>query len=107
MDGSNHVPVEMMQVTSASEEALWHFHVPNHTQTTFIRTLCQGSIVSAIHKLISLGCIAKGRQQLHKTSELAWDKVISRCQLTSLIYPDLASIIYVTYVQSDALFPCL
>src|SRR6218665_648191 len=28
-------------------------------------------------------------------------------QLTSLIYPDLASIIYVTYVQSDALFPCL
>src|SRR6218665_196823 len=28
-------------------------------------------------------------------------------QLTSLIYPDLAPIIYVTYVQSDALFPCL
>src|SRR6218665_2407189 len=28
-------------------------------------------------------------------------------QLTSLIYPDLASIIYVAYVQSDALFPCL
>src|SRR6218665_633453 len=27
--------------------------------------------------------------------------------LTSLIYPDLASIIYVAYVQSDALFPCL
>jgi len=26
-------------------------------------------------------------------------------QLTSLIYPKLASIIYVTYVQSDALFP--
>src|SRR6218665_2583125 len=25
----------------------------------------------------------------------------------SLIYPDLASIIYVAYVQSDALFPCL
>src|SRR6218665_1644255 len=28
-------------------------------------------------------------------------------QLTYLIYPDLASIIYVAYVQSDALFPCL
>src|SRR6218665_4123780 len=28
-------------------------------------------------------------------------------QLTSLIYPDLASIIYVAYVQSGALFPCL
>src|SRR6218665_3727460 len=28
-------------------------------------------------------------------------------QLTSLIYPDLASIIYVAYVQSDALFPFL
>src|SRR6218665_480345 len=28
-------------------------------------------------------------------------------QLTSLIYPDLASIIYVAYVQSDAMFPCL
>src|SRR6218665_600646 len=35
------------------------------------------------------------------------DNTIS--QLTSLIYPDLhaASIIYVAYVQSDALFPCL
>src|SRR6218665_4072536 len=28
-------------------------------------------------------------------------------ELTSLIYPDLASIIYVAYVQFDALFPCL
>ena len=28
-------------------------------------------------------------------------------QITYLIYPDLASIIYVAYVQSDALFPCL
>src|SRR6218665_2368789 len=28
-------------------------------------------------------------------------------QLTSLIYPDLASTICVAYVQSDALFPCL
>src|SRR6218665_1117729 len=28
-------------------------------------------------------------------------------QLTSLIYLDLASISYVVYVQSDALFPCL
>src|SRR6218665_2189657 len=28
-------------------------------------------------------------------------------QLTSVIYPDLASIIYVAYVQSEALFPCL
>src|SRR6218665_1376705 len=28
-------------------------------------------------------------------------------QLTSLIYPDLTSIIYVAYVQSDALFACL
>ena len=27
--------------------------------------------------------------------------------LTSLIYPDLAFIIYAVYVQSDALFPCL
>ena len=27
--------------------------------------------------------------------------------VTSLIYPDLAFIIYVAYVQSDALFPCL
>src|SRR6218665_2094117 len=28
-------------------------------------------------------------------------------EVTSLIYPDLPSIIYVAYVQSDALFPCL
>src|SRR6218665_1171896 len=28
-------------------------------------------------------------------------------QPTSLIYPDLASIIYIAYVQSDAMFPCL
>src|SRR6218665_3635773 len=28
-------------------------------------------------------------------------------KLTSLIYTDIASIIYVAYVQSDALFPCL
>src|SRR6218665_1765016 len=35
------------------------------------------------------------------------DKTLFLSQLTSLIYLDLASIIYVAYVESDALFPCL
>src|SRR6218665_813764 len=46
------------------------------------------------------------RTMLFVTLGLLWTTLVLS-QLTSLIYPNLASIIYVAYVQSDALFPCL
>jgi len=41
------------------------------------------------------------------TLGLLWTTFFLPSLLTSLIYPDLAFIIYAAYVQSDIMFPCL